>query len=181
MPTVPPSRVPRRRVRAAATALSVAFLLGPLLSGCEYEYADDHWDDDSPTAVAPPPTDAALPRDPHLNEPVTGEELDNWVDGVLPDTAGQVFHTGYGTVAAGAVHTETTTPLPAGTYALTLACRSLGRVSFTVRKGEESLVDLRLRCGTSRVNVVQLSADAVLSIEVAARVAANYAYRVSRL
>jgi hypothetical protein len=174
MPTVPPSRVPRRRTRAAAAALAVTFLLGPWLSACEYEYADDYWDDDSPTAVGPPTTGAALPQDPHLNEPVTGEELDSWVDDVLPGAAGQVFQ-------AGAAHTETTTPLPAGTYALTLACRSMGRVSFTVRNGEESLVDLRLRCGTSRVNVVQLSADAVLSVEVAARAAANYAYRVSRL
>lgn len=161
--------------------LSVAVFLGPALSGCEYEYGADHWDDESPSVAASPPTDAALPQDPHRNEPVTGEELDDWVDDVLPDAAGQVFHTSFGTVQAGAAHTETTTPLPSGTYSLTLACRSMGRVSFTVRNGQESLVDLSLRCGTSRVNVVHLSKDAVLTIQVTGRAAANFAYRVSRL
>ncbi len=141
----------------------------------------DHWDDESPSVAASPPTDAALPQDPHLNEPVTGEELDDWVDHVLPDAAGQVFHTSFGSVEAGAVHTESTTQLPGGTYSLTLACRSTDRVSFTVRNGQESLVDLSLRCGTSRVNVVHLSKDAVLSIQVTGRAAANFAYRVSRL
>ena len=161
--------------------LSVAVFLGTVLSGCEYEYSADHWDDESPSVAASPPTDAALPQDPHLNEPVTGEELDDWVDDVLPDAAGQVFHTSYGTVAGGAVRTESTTQLPGGTYSLTLACRSTGRVSFTVRNGQESLVDLSLRCGAARVNVVQLSKDAVLSIQVTGRAAANFAYRVSRL
>ncbi|BCW72673.1 hypothetical protein [Arthrobacter sp. NicSoilB8] len=181
MPTVPARRVPRRRTSAAAVVLSVAVFLGPALSGCEYEYGADHWDDESPSVAASPPTDAALPQDPHRNEPVTGEELDDWVDDVLPDAAGQVFHTSFGTVQAGAAHTETTTPLPSGTYSLTLACRSMGRVSFTVRNGQESLVDLSLRCGTSRVNVVHLSKDAVLIIQVTGRAAANFAYRVSRL
>jgi len=166
---------------AAAVVLSVAAFLGTALSGCEYEYSADHWDDESPSVAASPPTDAALPQDPHLNEPVTGEELDDWVDHVLPDAAGQVFHTSFGSVEAGAVHTESTTQLPGGTYSLTLACRSTDRVSFTVRNGQESLVDLSLRCGTARVNVVQLSKDAVLSIQVTGRAAANFAYRVSRL
>ncbi|GAA2139441.1 hypothetical protein GCM10009825_26380 [Arthrobacter humicola] len=181
MPTVPARRLPRRRTPAAAAVLSIAVFLGAVLSGCEYEYSADHWDDGSPTVSAAPTTDAALPQDPHRNEPVSGEELEQWVDDALPDAAGQVFHTSYGSVAAGAVHTETTTQLPAGTYSLTLACRSTARVSFTVRNGDESLVDLSLRCGTSRVNVVSLPVDAVLSVQVTGRAAANFAYRVSRI
>ncbi len=54
-------------------------------------------------------------------------------------------------------------------------------MSFTVRNGQEPLVDLSLRCGTSRVNVVQLARDAVLSVQVTGRAAANFAYRVSRI
>jgi len=180
MPTVPASRVSRRRTPAAAVVLSVSLILGTVLSGCEYEYAADHWDDE-PTMVATPPADAALPRDPHLNEPVSGEELEDWAEDVLPDAEGQVFHASFGSVKAGSVHTETTTPLPSGTYSLTLACRSTSRVAFTIRSGDASLVDLSLRCRTSRVNVVHLSTNAVLSIDVAGRAAANFAYRVSRL
>ena len=75
MPTVPASKVPRRRTPAAAGVLSVAVFLGTVLSGCAYEYSADHWDDESTSAAAPPTTDAALPQDPHLNEPVTGEEI----------------------------------------------------------------------------------------------------------
>ena len=62
--------------------------------------APTNWDDESPSVAARPPTDAALPRDPHLNEPVSGAELDAWVHNVLPDTQGQVFHTGFGTLEA---------------------------------------------------------------------------------
>ena len=76
---------------------------------------------------------------------------------------------------------ETTAQLPKGTYALTLACRSTRRVSFSIENGENELVDLSLRCGTSRVNVVQLAADASLSINVDANAPANFAYRVSRI
>ena len=54
-------------------------------------------------------------------------------------------------------------------------------MSFTVRDGEFALVDLSLRCGTSRVNVIHVSEDSVLSVEVAAQSAANFAYRVSRI
>ena len=64
--------------------------------------------------------------------------------------------------------TESTGQLPSGTYALTLACRSERRVSFTVRDAEFALVDLSLRCGTSRVNVVHLSKDSVLRMTVEA-------------
>ena len=180
MPTVPATRVSRRRTPAAAVVLSVLLFLGSVLTGCEYEYSADHWDDEA-TSVPSPPTDAALPRDPHLNEPVTGEELEDWAEDVLPDAEGRVFQASFGSVEAGEVHTESTTPLPSGTYALTLACRSTSRVTFVIRNGAVPLVDLSLRCRTSRVNVVQLSADAVLFIEVTGRSAANFAYRVSRI
>jgi Family of unknown function (DUF6023) len=181
MPTVPASRAPRQRTPAAAVVLSVAVFLGTALSGCEYEYSADHWDDESTSAAAAPTTDAALPRDPHLNEPVSGKELDAWVHEVLPDAEGQVFHTGFGTLEADEEREETTTKLPKGTYALTLACRSARRVSFSIENGENELVDLSLRCGTSRVNVVYLATDASLSINVDANGPANFAYRVSRI
>ena len=161
--------------------LSVAVFLGTVLSGCAYEYSADHWDDESTSAAPPPSTDAALPQDPHLNEPVTGEELDDWVDAVLPDAEGQVFQTGFGTLETDEERKETTAQLPKGTYALTLACRSTRRVSFSIENGEDELVDLSLRCGTSRVNVVQLAAEASLSINVDANAPANFAYRVSRI
>lgn len=180
MPTVSASRVPRQRTSAAAVVLSVAVFLGTVLSGCEYEYSADNWDDE-PTSVAAAPTDAALPRDPHLDEPVSGAELDAWVHDALPDAAGQVFHTGFGTLEAAEERQETTTQLPQGTYAVTLACRSTRRVSFSVEDGANELVDLSLRCGTSRVNVVTLAADASLLIKVDANGPANYAYRVSRI
>ena len=76
---------------------------------------------------------------------------------------------------------ESTTLLPQGTYALTLACRSTRRVSFSIENGEDELVDLSLRCGTTRVNVVHLAAAASLSIKVDANGPANFAYRVSRI
>ena len=54
-------------------------------------------------------------------------------------------------------------------------------MSFSVSHGDLELVDLNLRCGTSRVNVVYLPADVVLHIKVEARRGANFAYRVSRI
>jgi hypothetical protein len=116
-----------------------------------------------------------------MNRPVSGADLNHWVAEVLPELQGQVFHTGYGLLDAGATRNETTTQLPSGTYALTLVCRSTRRVSFTIRDKESILVDLSLRCGTSRVNVVQLPADTVLTVRVESLASANFAYRVSRL
>jgi hypothetical protein len=54
-------------------------------------------------------------------------------------------------------------------------------VTFTVRDGEFALVDLSLRCGTSRVNVIHVSEDSILSVEVAAQSGANFAFRVTRI
>ena len=181
MPPGPVTKVPRQRTAAAAVVLSVALFLGALLTGCEYQYPDDHWNDDTPAASVLPATDAALPQDPGLRRPVTGAELDAWARQVLPEAQGQVFHTGYGSLDPGVPRSETTTPLPQGSYSLTLACRSSTSVSFIVSDVENDLVDLSLRCGTSRVNVIYLSADAVLTVTVNADAPANFAYRVTRI
>ena len=93
-----------------------------------------------------------------FNQPVSGAELDAWLAEVLPAAEGQVFHTNYGTLAADEEREETTANLPEGSYSLTLACRSPRRVSFSVGHADTELVDLNLRCGTSRVNVVSLPA-----------------------
>ena len=150
------------------------------LAGCAYEY-DDGFASGTESAPAPAFTDAALPRDPSTRWPVSGAELDAWLAEVLPATEGQVFHTGYGTLEADEVREETTAPLPSGSYSLTLAYRSTRRVSFTVGHENKELVDLNLRCRTSRVNVVYLPAGSVLTIRVEATAGANFAYRVTRI
>lgn len=162
-------------------AAAVVLLFVPVaavLGACEYSYDDGRGE---LPAAAPAVTDPVLPRDPLENVPVTGQELTEWAKEVLPDAEGQVFHTSYGSVPRGRSKTESTKQLPGGTYSLTLACRSERRVSFTVRDAEFALVDLSLRCGTSRVNVVHLSEDSVLRVTVEARSNANFAYRISRI
>ncbi|WP_082699402.1 DUF6023 family protein [Arthrobacter sp. EPSL27] len=179
MPTLPASGVPRIRA-VSAVAIVLGLALGTGLAGCAYEYDDGFATATEPTA-APTFTDAALTPDPRLNQPVSGEELDAWAAEALPDTGEQVFHTNYGVLAPGEDHEESTASLPAGSYALTLACRSPRRVSFSIGHGDIELVDLNLRCGTSRVNVVYLPAGVMLQIKVEARRGANFAYRVGRI
>src|SRR5690349_10730350 len=107
MPTVPGNRMPRRSTPAAAAVLSIAVVLGTALSGCEYEYSADHWEESPSVAASPPPTSAALPQDPHTNEPVSGGELDDWADDVLPDDdEGHVLSKSFGSLAAGEPHTD---------------------------------------------------------------------------
>ncbi|MGO4192814.1 DUF6023 family protein [Arthrobacter sp. YAF17] len=177
MPTVPASGVPRTRT---ASAVRILFVLLLALSGCAYEYDDGSASGTAP-ASAPAFTDPALPRDPTVNQPVSGAELDAWVAQVLPESEGQVLHTNYGILEAEEEREETTASLPEGSYALTLACRSPRRVSFSVSLDDTELVDLNLRCGNSRVNVVYLPADVILHIKVEAKSGANFAYRVSRI
>jgi hypothetical protein len=172
--------MPRMSRRAAAAVASVALLAG-VLSGCAYEYDEGLSGENVGPSAAPTSGGAAVPQDPSLNEPVSGPELDAWVLQVLPDAKGEIFHTGFGTLEIDEERGDATAQLPPGTYALTLACRSTRRVSFSIENGENELVDLSLRCGTSRVNVVTLAADAILSIKVDANAPANFAYRVSRL
>jgi hypothetical protein len=175
-----PGRAQRTLWLRAPAAAAVPFLVlaAAVLGGCEYSYDDGRGE---LPAAAPVVTDPVLPRDPLENEPVSGHELTEWAKDVLPDAEGQVFHTSFGSVARGRSKTESTRQLPGGTYSLTLACRSERRVSFTVRDAEFALVDLSLRCGTSRVNVVHLSEDSVLKVTVEARSDANFAYRISRI
>jgi hypothetical protein len=170
----------RRWLRApAAAVVLLCVLIAAILGGCEYSYDDGRGD--LPDATAPVARDPVLPRDPLEDTPVSGQELTEWAKEVLPDAEGQVFHTSYGSVARGRSKTESTRQLPGGTYSLTLACRSERRVSFTVRDAEFALVDLSLRCGTSHVNVVHVSKDAVLRVTIEARRDANFAYRISRI
>ena len=173
-PPVRPARNP-----APAVVLFLVLASSLALSGCEYSYDDGRGA--LPLISAAPVTDAALPRDTRFTRPVSGAQLDAWAREVLPDAEGQVFLTDYGTVEEDEEETLSTSRLPSGTYALTLACRSERRVSFTVRDAEFALVDLSLRCGTSRVNVVQVAKDSVLRITVEARRDANFALRVSRI
>lgn len=180
MPTAQAPLPLRSRGMLTAVVLAVALACTSGLAGCEYEYDDGLSARDVPSQ-ATTFTDAALPQDPGLNRPVTGPELKHWVTEVLPETQGQVFHTGYGLLDAGATRNETTTQLPSGTYALTLVCRSTRRVSFTIVDKASILVDLSLRCGTPRVNVVQLGADTVLRVRIGSLAPANFAYRVSRI
>jgi hypothetical protein len=172
--------MPRMRATAAAAAACVALLAG-VLAGCAYEYDEGLGNESGGPSAAPTRSDAAIPQDPSLNQPVSGAELDAWVLQVLPDAKGEVFHTGFGILEVDEERNETTSQLPKGTYALTLACRSTRRVSFSVEDGENELVDLSLRCGTSRVNVVTLAADTILTLKVDANAPANFAYRISRI
>lgn len=177
MPTVPVSGVPRTRT---ASAVGILLVLGLALAGCAYE--DDDGSASGRAAVSvPASTDPALPRDPTVNQPVSGAELDSWVAQVLPQSEGQVFHTNFGILEPEEEREETTANLPEGSYALTLACRSPRRVSFSVSLADTELVDLNLRCGNSRVNVVYLPPDVALHIKVEAKSGANFAYRVSRI
>lgn len=178
MPTAGSVR-PRRPRIIAAVVLILAVGAAPGLAACEYQYDDGR--PTGPATAAATYTDAALPQDPALSRPVTGPELKRWVDEVLPEGQGQAFHLGYGMLDAGAVRNETTTQLPSGTYSVALVCRSSRRVSFTIRDKESVLVDLSLRCTSSRVNVVQLGADTVLRVRIEALAAANFAYRVTRI
>ncbi|MDN4644610.1 hypothetical protein [Arthrobacter sp. PsM3] len=181
MPTVPVSSVARTRT-VSAVGLSLTLAMSMALAGCAYEYEyDDASAFGTASASAPAFSDAAVPRDPSTRWPVSGAELDAWLAQVLPATEAQVFHTGYGTLAADEEREETTSNLPAGSYAITLACRSPRRVLFSVSHGDTELVDLHLYCGASRVNVVYLPADALLTIRVEANAGANFAYRVGRV
>jgi hypothetical protein len=166
---------------AAGVVLGLVLTAGLALGGCEYTYDDGrNWADpaDAAQTVAPAPV---FTRDPLQREPVSEAELGAWVARTLPDTGDPVVHAGAGLLAAGEVRSETTAVVGTGTYALALTCRSQRRVTFTVRSDALTLVDLGLRCGINRENVIYLSAETALTINVEARTAANYAYRLRRL
>lgn len=106
--------------------------------------------------------------------------MGRWLEQALPHTEFEVIHTGQGLLSAGEVRIESAPQFPTGTYTLALACKSQRRVNFTVRNDDFTMVDVGLRCGSSRENVVYLSKDSALTIRVEARSAANYAYRLTR-
>ena len=178
MPRVRAPRSTLKRRPGAAVVLSVALAAAAITSGCEYVY-----DDGRPLIATPTPTftEMRIPRDPRMDEPVSGDELELWVASALPDTQGQVFHTSFGLMEPRESLTESTGQLPSGTYALTLACKSNYRMSFIVRNGEAELINLSLRCGTARVSVIQLTKDSVLTVQMETVPVANYAYTVSRI
>jgi hypothetical protein len=171
---------PLTRNPAAAVVLGFVLTAGLALGGCEYTYDDGRWADpaDAAQTVAPAP---AFTRDPLQREPVSEAELGAWVARSLPDTGDPVVHAAAGLLAAGEVRSETTPVVGTGTYALALTCRSQRRVNFVVSSDALTLVDLGLRCGINRENVIYLSAETALTITVEARTGANYAYRLRRL
>ena len=174
------ARAPLARKPAAAVVLGLALAAG-LLAGCEYTYDDGRaW---SATAgpdatITPGPV---FTRDPLRRDPVSLQELGNWAAMTLPETAQPAVAAGAGLLAAGEVRTEAAPVLQTGTYVLALACRSQRRVTFTVRSDSLTLVDLGLRCGVNRENVIYLSAETALSVTVEAASPANYAFRLRRL
>ena len=172
------ARAPLTPRPAAAVALGLVLAAGAL-AACEYTYDDGRAGSGQPTAtVAPAP---AFTRDPLQQDPVSDAELGDWVSRALPDSTAPVIQADAGLLAPAEVRTISSTVLATGTYVLAIACRSQRRVTFTVRTETLTLVDLGLRCGINRENVIYLSTDSVLTVRVEARTAANYAFRVQRL
>lgn len=178
----PAPKVPLKRRPIAAVVLS-SVLTASALAACEYTYDDGR----APLPARPPVvTDPVLPRDPRADRTVSGEALKAWAQEALPDGNGQSFYISYGFLGSGESRTERTVQLPAGTYAVSLACRGARRASYLVRDSiaqdsSSAVVDLALECGTTRVNVVELPKSSVLVITVEAVRRANFAYRVSRI
>lgn len=177
----PNAPAPGSRKAAAAVVLAVTALAFTVaLAGCEYDY------DDGSARVEPTLTDAsqtgpAMPqptRDPFRRNPVPETAVAEWAARALPESARPTVHTDAGLIVAGELRAHFTPLIPAGTYVLSLACRSQQRVLFTVRNAEAELLKLGLRCGTSSERVVVLPTDAVLQVSVAADSPANFAYRL---
>lgn len=172
------ARAPLAPKPAAAVALGIVLAAG-VLAGCEYTYDDPRAGSAQGTStVAPAP---AFTRDPLRQDPVSDAELGDWVARALPETTEPVVHADAGLLASAEVRIFPSPVLKTGTYILSIACRSQRQVTFTVRTETLTLVDLVLRCGVNRENVIYLSTDSVLTVRVEARTAANYAFRVLRL
>lgn len=166
-----------RAAHRRATAVGLALVLSvPALAGCEYTYEDDWYPPEADISTAP-----AIPEPPvrRRGPPAVGvEEMRVWGQDALPGATGEVVHRSLFRLEEGEVRTEDTTVLEPGTYSVSMACRSVRRIDFLVRNGDSALIDLRLLCGSARVSVIQLPAEAVLSLRVHADEAANVAYRV---
>jgi hypothetical protein len=153
---------------------------GASLTGCEYTFDEGRSRPEPVGSAAPAVTDPVFTRDPGDTQPVSEAEMDRWLEQALPDTQRDVIHTGHGLLAPGEVRIESAPQFPTGTYALALACKGQRRVNFTVRTDDFTIVDVGLRCGSSRENVVYLSRDSALTFRLEAQSAANYAYRLIR-
>lgn len=161
--------------RTAAVVLAMVLTL-PAMVGCEYTY-EDAWS--PPEAAATTAPTAAEPQARRRGPPaIAAEEMQAWVQEIMPDASGEVVYRSLARLEEGEVRLEDTGLLVPGTYSLTLACRSVRRVDFQVRNAGSALIDLRLLCGPARVNVIQLPAEAVLSLRVHADEDANVAYRL---
>jgi hypothetical protein len=150
------------------------------LTGCEYQY-EDNWRparNGTPAATAMPRPDFS--DDQWQDGPVSDPGLDAWLQAIQSGPGLQVAHRGYGLLRAGEIRSEIT-GMPAGTYVLTLACRSKGSVNFSVSNEADGVVHLSLLCGSTRQNVIHLSQETVLTFRVEAESAANYAYRLTAL
>jgi hypothetical protein len=177
-----PSRKAPQRIRARAVVVlwaTAVLASSATLAGCEYTYEEGWRPPDS--VPAPAITDRSVQGTSLRNEPVSAAELADWVDEELLYTDRPAVHLGYGMLGAGEVRTDTAAGLPAGTYSLDLVCRGQRRVAFTVRSDEYTQVDLSLRCGSTRTNVIYLSKESALSFRVEGRSLSNYAYRLIRL
>lgn len=171
----------RTRVRSAVVLWTTgALLAGAALTGCEYTY-DDGWRPAQDITAAPAVTPAWPSSDYWRRDPVGEAGLDAWLERSRMGESLDTAHRGYGLLQAQEAHNGTTAALPAGTYVMALLCRSQRRVSFTVRTADITVVDLSLRCGARREEVVYLSAESALIFRVEARSGANFAYRITRL
>lgn len=169
-----------RPAPAVALGLALGMVLGAgALAGCEYTYDDGRAGNVRGTATAAP--EAPFTRDPLQQDPVSEAGLGEWVSRTFPDVPQEVVHADAGLLASGEVRTLSSPVLHTGTYMLALACRSQRRVTFTVRTETLTLVDLGLRCGVNRENVIYLSTDSALSVRLEAHSAANFAFRLRRL
>ncbi|CAM3125783.1 hypothetical protein PSET11_01352 [Arthrobacter ulcerisalmonis] len=177
---LPNAPVPRAPKAAAAVLAVVAMAFTVALAGCEYDY-DDGSARVEPTLADASQTGPSVPqptRDPFRRNPVPETAVAEWVARALPESARLTLHAGSGLIAAGELRAHFTPLIPAGTYVLSLACRSQQQVFFSVSTGESELLELGLRCGTSSERVVVLPEDAALQVTVAADSPANFAYRL---
>jgi hypothetical protein len=171
----------RTWVRSAVVLWTAgALLAGASLTGCEYTY-DDGWRPAQDVTAAPAVTAAGPSSDYWRRDPVGEAGLNAWLERSQMGEGLDTVHRGYGLLQAQEVHNGTTAALPAGTYLMALLCRSQRRVSFTVSTDDVTVVDLSLRCGARREEVVYLSAESALIFRVEARSAANFAYRITPL
>jgi hypothetical protein len=172
---------PRTQARAVVALWTAGVLvLGILLTGCEYSFDEGRSGPDPGSSAGPALPDPAFTRELE-DEPVTEAEMDSWLKEALPETEREVIRMASGLLNPGEVRTEKAQDLPVGTYTLALVCKSERRVNFTVRTDEYTLVDLGLRCGPTRENVIYLSRESALTFRVESRSAANFAIRLTRL